>query len=131
MPEPMKELPSIPAERALKVISGRWKASILYYLFSSPRRLSELRRLAPSASQKMIVQQLRELEAHGLITRTVFAEVPPRVEYTATPLGASLEPIVLSLCEWGRKHAAELGESDRIERCVLDQNHARLEKPQQ
>lgn len=128
MADPMKELPSIPAERALKVISGRWKASILHYLFSSPRRLSELRRLAPSASQKMLVQQLRELEAHGLITRTVFAEVPPRVEYTTTPLGASLEPIVLSLCEWGRAHAAELGESDRIEDCAVDPT---LEKPRQ
>jgi DNA-binding HxlR family transcriptional regulator len=116
MADPMKELPSIPAERALKVISGRWKASILYYLFSAPRRLSELKRLAPAASQKMLVQQLRELEAHGLVTRTVFAEVPPRVEYKATALGASLEPIVASLCAWGRAHAADLGAAD-IEDC--------------
>jgi DNA-binding HxlR family transcriptional regulator len=120
MADPMKELPSIPAERALKVISGRWKASILYYLFSSPRRLSELKRLAPSASQKMLVQQLRELETHGLITRTIFPEVPPRVEYRTTALGASLEPIVASLCAWGRTHAAELGEAESIEDCARD-----------
>lgn len=118
MAEPMKELPSVPAERALKVIGGRWKASILYYLFSSPRRLSELKRLAPDASQKMLVQQLRELTAHGLITRSVFAEVPPRVEYRITALGASLEPIVASLCAWGKTHAAELGEAERVEDCA-------------
>lgn len=131
MADPMKELPSIPAERALKVISGRWKASILYYLFSAPRRLSELKRLAPAASQKMLAQQLRELQAHGLVTRTVFAEVPPRVEYTATSLGKSLEPIVLSLCEWGRVHAAELGESDRLETCAAGTDGTTDESPPQ
>lgn len=117
MADPLKELPSIPAERALKVISGRWKASILYYLFASPRRISELKRLAPAASQKMLAQQLRELEAHGLVTRTVFAEIPPRVEYRPTPLGMTLEPILASLCEWGRQHAAELGETAGVEDC--------------
>jgi DNA-binding HxlR family transcriptional regulator len=120
MADPMKELPTIPAERALKVISGRWKASILYYLFSAPRRLSELKRLAPAASQKMLVQQLRELEAHGLVTRTVFAEIPPHVEYRPTSLAATLEPILASLCEWGRTHAAELGETDRVEDCATE-----------
>jgi DNA-binding HxlR family transcriptional regulator len=111
MAQPLKELPTIPAERALKAISGRWKASILYYLFASPRRLSELKRLAPAASQKMLAQQLRELEAHGLVTRTVFPRIPPHVEYAPTSLARSLEPIIQSLCEWGRRHAAELGES--------------------
>ena len=99
-----KDLPHVPAERALKIISGRWKVFILYYLFEGPRRLSELRRLAPGASQKMLVQQLRELEEHGILSRKVFAEVPARVEYTATQLGQSLKPIVGSLCEWGRRH---------------------------
>lgn len=108
MPRIIKQLPHVPAERALKVISGRWKVVILYYLFDGPRRLSELRRLAPGASQKMLVQQLRELEAHGLVTRKVFAEVPPRVEYSATRLGMSLRTIVGSLCEWGKKHAGEI-----------------------
>ena len=103
MADPMKELPSIPADRALKVISGRWKASILYYLFSSPRRLSELKRLAPSASQKMLVQQLRELAAHGLITRTVFPEVPPRVEYSLTDKGRALIPIIEGMRTYGER----------------------------
>jgi DNA-binding HxlR family transcriptional regulator len=104
----IKELPHTHAERALKVIGGRWKIIILYYLFNGPRRLSELRRLMPGASQKMLVQQLRELEEHGIVNRKVFAQVPPRVEYSLTKLGKSLEPIVGSLCEWGRRHATRL-----------------------
>src|SRR5882724_9419558 len=82
MREPTKRLPMLPAERALKVISGRWKAIILYHLFDSPRRLSELQRLLPEVSQKMLIQQLREMEEHGIVHREVFREVPPRVEYS-------------------------------------------------
>ncbi len=115
MPPIIKQLPPLPAERALKVIGGRWKAVILYYLFEGPKRLSELKRLAPGASQKMLVQQLRELEEHGLVHRKVFAQVPPRVEYSATKLGLSLQPIIASLCEWGRRHAAELSAIDGAE----------------
>jgi DNA-binding HxlR family transcriptional regulator len=120
MAPPLKALPTIPAERALKAISGRWKASILYYLFAEPRRLSELKRLAPAASQKMLAQQLRELEAHGLVKRVVFPRVPPHVEYSVTPLGKTLEPIVASLCEWGRAHAREVGELELVENCEPD-----------
>lgn len=104
----IKELPIVPAERALKVIGGRWKVFALYYLFEGPRRLSELRRLIPAVSQKVLVQSLRELEEHGIVHREVFAEVPPRVVYTVTKLGMSLAPIVHSLCDWGKKHADEL-----------------------
>lgn len=104
----VKELPPLPAERALKVISGRWKIVVLYYLFEGTKRLSELRRLMPKVSQKVLVQQLREMEEHGIVRRKVFAQVPPRVEYSATKLGMSLEPIVSSLCDWGKRHAAEL-----------------------
>lgn len=106
----MKELPAIPAERALKVIGGRWKVFILHFVFDEPRRLSELRRLIPGVSQKVLVQQLRELEEHGIVHREVFAEVPPRVVYTVTKLGLSLRPIVAALCEWGRRHKAALGD---------------------
>jgi DNA-binding HxlR family transcriptional regulator len=104
----IKQLPAVPAERALKVIGGRWKVYILYYLFEGKRRLSELRRLIPPVSQKVLVDSLRELEAHGIVAREVFAEVPPRVEYSVTKLGASLAPIVHSLCDWGKKHATAL-----------------------
>lgn len=108
----VKNLPLIPAERALKVIGGRWKVFVLYYLFESPHRLSELRRLIPAVSQKVLVQQLREMEEHGIVHREVFAEVPPRVVYSVTKFGLSLRPIVRGLCEWGRRHADELDALD-------------------
>ena len=68
MTHPMKRLPELPAERALKVIAGRWKIVVLYHLFEEPKRLSELKRLAPGVSDKVLVQQLREMEEHGLIS---------------------------------------------------------------
>jgi DNA-binding HxlR family transcriptional regulator len=118
MAEPIKRLPILPAERALKVIGGRWKAIILYHLFDGPRRLSELSRLLPAVTQKVLIQQLREMEEHGVVHRQVFAQVPPRVEYSATALGLSLEPVLLALCDWGRHHAAELDELDRVAECA-------------
>jgi DNA-binding HxlR family transcriptional regulator len=80
MAAPSKHLPILPAERALKVISGRWKAVILYHLLQEPRRLSDLTRLMPAVSQKVLIQQLREMEAHGIVHREVFRQVPPRVD---------------------------------------------------
>lgn len=108
-----KELPAVPAERTLKVIGGRWKVFALYFLFEGPRRLSELRRLIPGVSQKVLVQSLREMEEHGVVHREVFAEVPPRVVYTATKLGMSLRPIVGALCDWGKRHASEVEAGSR------------------
>lgn len=122
----IKRLPELPAERALKVIAGRWKAVILYHLFDGPKRLSELKRLAPNASQKVLIQQLREMEEHGLVNREIFRQVPPRVDYTATTLGLSLEPVIMSLCEWGRRHAAELNELGPVAECVAGQPAQRV-----
>ena len=119
MADPVKRLPLLPAERALKVISGRWKAITLYHLFGGPLRLSELQRLLPDVSQKMLIQQLREMEEHGIVHREVFREVPPRVEYSATALGFSFEPVLSALCEWGRHHAVELDEIDRLAECEI------------
>jgi DNA-binding HxlR family transcriptional regulator len=119
MAEVTKKLPALPAERALKVISGRWKAIILYHLFDGPKRLSELKRQLPDVSQKVLIQQLRELEEHGLVHREIFRQVPPRVDYSATALGLSLEPVLRALCEWGQRHAAELNELDRLAACQL------------
>jgi len=115
---PMKDLPPWPAERALKVISGRWKAVLLYLLFDGPRRLSQLSRARPEISQKVLIQQLREMEEHGLVSREIFREVPPRVEYSATPLGRSLEPVLLALCAWGRQHAVALDALDQLRECA-------------
>jgi DNA-binding HxlR family transcriptional regulator len=117
MADVMKRLPALPAERALKVISGRWKAILLYHLFDGPKRLSELKRLVPDVSQKVLIQQLRELEEHGLVSREIFRQVPPRVDYSATTLGLSLEPVLHALCEWGQRHAAELNELDELATC--------------
>ncbi|TIP86210.1 MAG: helix-turn-helix transcriptional regulator [Mesorhizobium sp.] len=122
---PTKRLPLLPAERALKVISGRWKAVILYHLFDGPRRLSVLKTLVPDITQKVLIQQLREMEEHGLIRREIFAEIPSRVEYSATRLGLSLEPILLALCEWGQHHADELNEMDRVTDCIIRPRQAR------
>jgi DNA-binding HxlR family transcriptional regulator len=108
MADPMKRLPMLPVERALKVISGRWKAVILYQLFSGPKRLSELQALVPAVTQKVLIQQLREMQEHGLVGREIFRQVPPRVDYLATPLGLSLAPVIATLCDWGRRHAADL-----------------------
>ena len=125
MAELIKRLPARPAERALRVIFGRWKAVILCHLFDRPQRLSELRRLIPDVSQKVLVQQLREMEEHGLVHREVFRQVPPRVDYSATELGLSLEPVLRSLCEWGRDHAAELNELDQLADCALSSSDPR------
>ncbi|WFU78181.1 helix-turn-helix domain-containing protein [Bradyrhizobium sp. CIAT3101] len=119
MKTPSKKLPALPIERALKVISGRWKAVILYHLLAGPKRLSEIRRLVPRVSQKVLVQQLRELEEHGLVRREIFRQVPPRVDYSATELGLSLQPVMLALCEWGQFHAKELNEFDSLADCII------------
>ena len=114
-----KKLPALPIERALKAISGRWKAVILYHLLAGPKRSSELKRLLPRITQKVLVQQLREMEEHGLVHREVLPQVPPRVDYSATPLGLSLEPAMLALCAWGKRHAAESNELHLIKDCVV------------
>lgn len=115
----IKKLPMLPVERALKVISGRWKAVILYHLFDGPRRLSALQALMPGITQKVLIDQLREMEEHGLVSREIFAEIPARVEYSATDLGLSLEPILLALCQWGQHHADALKERDRLADCII------------
>lgn len=119
MAETIKRLPVLPVERAFKVVGGRWKAVILYHLFDGPRRLSQLRRALPEISQKVLIQQLREMEEHGVVHREIFRQVPPRVDYSATPLGLSLEPVLRALCDWGQRHAAALDELDRLAECRL------------
>lgn len=114
MPHLLKRLPAPPMERVLKLFSGRWKTLILWRLDRGPRRLSELRRSIPDISQKVLIQQLRELEAHHLVSREVFAEVPSRVEYRLTSEGASLRPILLGLYDWSQSHQAFLDALDGI-----------------
>ena len=88
-------------EAALSLIGGRWKGVVIYWLLDGKKRFGELRRKLPNCTQRMLTLQLRELEEDGLVLRTVFPEVPPRVEYELTPLGQSLRPIIVSLRKWG------------------------------
>ncbi|MFO0547018.1 MAG: helix-turn-helix domain-containing protein [Polyangiaceae bacterium] len=100
-------------EAALFVIGGRWKGVVLFWLIRDKRRFGELRRQLPNCSARVLTLQLRELERDGLIKRTVFAEVPPRVEYELTAFGRSLEPVLMGLKDWGERYARRLGASLR------------------
>jgi DNA-binding HxlR family transcriptional regulator len=98
-----------PVETSLELISGKWKPRLLWKLhLHGMMRFSEFKRRLPDITPKMLTQQLRELEDDGLIVRTVYAEVPPRVEYRLSPLGAALEPILDALAAWGTHHQAEI-----------------------
>lgn len=88
-------------EVALDVIGGRWKGVVLYHLLGGVKRFNELRRLIPSVTQRMLTRQLRELEAQGLIKRTVYPQVPPKVEYELTQLGMTLRSVLAELRTWG------------------------------
>lgn len=88
-------------EATLSVIGGRWKPILVCHLLEGRKRFGELRRLTPNATERMITLQLRELEADGVISRHVYAEVPPRVEYEVTEFGHTLGPILKLMQEWG------------------------------
>jgi DNA-binding HxlR family transcriptional regulator len=95
--------------RALTLMSGKWKLEILWLLYHGKYRFGELKRAIPGVTQHMLTVQLRELEADGLITRTVFAEVPPRVEYAMTTATKELEPTILSLLAWWEEFGKSAG----------------------
>jgi DNA-binding HxlR family transcriptional regulator len=96
-------------DATLRVISGKWKPLILYFLAQGgPTRYGELRRAIRDVSDKMLIQQLKELEADGLVKRTDYREVPPRVDYSLTPLGVSLAGALVPLCTWGTENMAEV-----------------------
>ena len=88
-------------EATLSVIGGVWKPVLLFHLLGGTLRFNALCRLTPSATPRMITLQLRELEADGIVRRTVFPEIPPKVEYDLTPLGRTLEPVLVSMRQWG------------------------------
>ena len=93
-----------PIENTIRMIGGKYKAIILWHLIRGTLRFSELQRLIPQATAKMLTQQLRELEADSLIERRVFPVVPPRTEYSLSEKGQTLSPILMELCRWGREH---------------------------
>jgi DNA-binding HxlR family transcriptional regulator len=95
-----------PVEATLDLIDGKWKAIILYHLFERTLRFNELKRRLSKITQRMLTRQLRELEEVGVVNRTIFAEVPARVEYSLTPHGRSLEPVIRALWIWGDAYLA-------------------------
>jgi DNA-binding HxlR family transcriptional regulator len=95
-------------EATLGVIGGRWKTAVLFQLASGTKRFGQLRQLLPNISQRMLTLQLRELEQDGLVRRTVYAEVPPRVEYQLTTWGESLRPVIDAMSEWGQRYRRRL-----------------------
>jgi DNA-binding HxlR family transcriptional regulator len=99
---------SCPTEMTLALISGRWKAMVIYWLIRGERRFNQLQRDLSAITHRTLAKQLRELEADGLVERRDFGEIPPRVEYRLTPLGRSLEPVLLAMDAWAVAHAAAL-----------------------
>ncbi|RAK58020.1 winged helix-turn-helix transcriptional regulator [Phenylobacterium deserti] len=97
--------PGCTVEATLGLIDGKWKGVILFHLFEGVLRFNEIRRRLPNVTQRMLTNQLRELEADGLIVRTVYPQVPPKVEYSLSERGRSLEPVIMALKAWGDVHA--------------------------
>ncbi|MEM9079416.1 MAG: helix-turn-helix domain-containing protein [Verrucomicrobiota bacterium] len=101
-----------PVERVIGIFGGKWKPSILYYLEKNgPLRFGELRKVIPQVTQRMLTQQLRELERDGLVKRTDYREMPPKVDYRLTRLGATFRPIGHQLEEWGENHMGKVDKS--------------------
>ncbi|BAY77966.1 HxlR family transcriptional regulator [Nostoc sp. DSM 114161] len=97
-------------ETTLKVIGGRWKVLIIRELMTGVKRFGQLQRTLPGITQKMLTQQLREMEEDGIIHREVYPQIPPKVEYSLTPLGETLQPILYAMHEWAVQH---FGRNDR------------------
>lgn len=104
-----KELPACPVETTLLLISDRWKVLIIRDLLDGTKRFGELKKSVGSISQKVLTAKLRSMEESGLLTRKIFPEVPPRVEYTLTETGYSLKPVLDSMAEWGMKYKQAKG----------------------
>lgn len=103
-----KILPACPVETTLMLIGDKWKVLILRDLISGTKRFGELKKSVGNVSQKVLTAQLRDMEDNGLVTRKVYAEVPPRVEYSLTELGQSLKPILDSMWNWGEGYKASM-----------------------
>lgn len=113
MPRRKAQRTGCSVEATLSVIGGIWKPVILFHLLEGKLRFNELGRLTPTATPRMMTLQLRELEADGIISRTVFPEVPPKVEYELTEFGKSLEPILIAMRNWGNEFQKKFSEDMR------------------
>lgn len=101
-------VPDCGLDVALAVVGGKWKPLILYHLQDGPRRFGDLRRLVAGISEKVLIQQLRDLQEAGVLVRHDYREVPPRVDYTITPFGRTLVEALMPLCHWGNRNRAEV-----------------------
>ncbi len=108
-------------EAALEIIGGKWKGVILFHLIDGTKRFNELRRLIPNVTQRMMTLQLRELEADGVVERKIYQQIPPKVEYSLTPFGRSLEPVLLLVRDWGNEHMHTIIERRSNQRPVLQE----------
>lgn len=104
--------PGCSVEAAIALIDGKWKAVVMFHLMDGTMRFNALRRAIPGVTQRMLTNQLRELEADGLITRKIYAEVPPKVEYSLSPLGLSMTPILCALKKWGDANIGRFGKPE-------------------
>lgn len=104
-----------PVEACLDIIGGKWKAVILFHLLGGTKRFNELRRLLPKVTQRMLTRQLRELEKDKLVERVFYPEVPPKVEYSLSEFGHSVEPILRMLQKWGTEYLARTDEQSRLD----------------
>lgn len=112
-----------PIETTIRVIGGKWKSLVLYHVRERPCRFNELRRLIPNVTQRMLTKHLRELERDGILARKIYEVVPPHVEYSLTPLGHSLTPLLAQMALWGeayeRRGTKPSGRASRTPRRAL------------
>ena len=116
-----------PVETSLGVISGKWKVMIIYYLLQGTRRFNQLQRELGGISHRTLTKQLREMESQGIVLREDYGEIPPRVEYSLSPLGASLKNILLEMHEWGEKYGGRIPQAgagkDSVEKAAVPGKH--------
>lgn len=105
MPETRRKVYNCPVDVALDVLGGKWTIQVLWFLSERVQRFGQLRKSIPGLTQKVLTRELRALEGHGIVRRRAYAEVPPRVEYSITAYGRSLDPLLDVMCEWGMAHA--------------------------
>ena len=119
-----------PVALTLSLIGGKWKALILWNLLEGTMRYSALRKAVPDATPKMLTQQLRELEADGLVSRTVWPVVPPRVDYALTPTGESIKPILTAMYRWGDAYLAKRNRTMLRRALIVQRFNARIRRPE-